>query len=69
MVRPKEFESLTAGTANRCSIQLSYGRTFKENEIIPVKAYNYLSWLIFNTNSTSGFERRSSLAITSTSIP
>lgn len=28
MVRPKEFESLTAGTANRCSIQLSYGRTF-----------------------------------------
>ena len=43
MVRLKEFESLTAGTANRCSIQLSYRRTFKENEIIPYKAYNYLS--------------------------
>lgn len=43
MVRLKEFESLTAGTANRCSIQLSYRRTFKENEIIPIKAYNYLS--------------------------
>ena len=28
VVRPKEFESLTSGTANRCSIQLSYERTF-----------------------------------------
>lgn len=42
---------------------------FKENEIIADKAYNYLSWLIFRTNSTSAFERRSSLAIASISIP
>lgn len=33
MVRPKEFESLTAGTANRCSIQLSYGRTLKRTKL------------------------------------
>ena len=28
MVRSKGFEPLTAGTANRCSIQLSYERIF-----------------------------------------
>ena len=27
MVRPTRFERVTAGTANQCSIQLSYERT------------------------------------------
>lgn len=69
MVRPKEFESLTAGTANRCSIQLSYGRILLETEIIADKPYDYLSWWIFRTNSTSAFDNRNSRAIASTSTP
>lgn len=42
MVRPKEFESLTAGTANRCSIQLSYGRTFSKNNFHYFVGRNYI---------------------------
>jgi hypothetical protein len=43
MVRPERFERPTAGTANQCSIQLSYERTpilnFRETEIILLISY------------------------------
>ena len=41
MVRSKEFESLTAGTANRCSIQLSYERTSSKNNLRYFVGRNY----------------------------
>ena len=45
MVRPTRFERVTAGTANQCSIQLSYERTyFKEVEIIAILAYILLNY-------------------------
>ena len=44
MARPSGFEPETAGTANQCSIQLSYGR-------IRFVGRNYISLLLKSTSS------------------
>ena len=46
MARPSGFEPETAGTANQCSIQLSYGR-------ICFVGRNYTPFLLKSTSSRS----------------